>query len=293
MADRAAQGAVLRAPDTAAALAHVNSVVQRSGSSFLWGMRILPKARRETMYAIYAFCREVDDVADGTEAPEVKRAHLETWRDEVVRLFAGRPNHPVTRALAGPVKRYGLPKAEFLAVIDGMEMDAREDIVAPSLAELELYCRRVAGAVGLLSIQAFGARESAAPKLAVLLGEALQLTNILRDLAEDAARGRLYLPRELLETHGIATRDPEAVLDHPAIAKVSADLAAMAESRFQRSRALLGQCDRRRLKPAILMMQVYARILARLARRGWDKPRQRVHLSKAEKLWVVARYGLF
>ncbi len=293
MADRTAQGAAATPPDGAVAMDHVNDVVRRSDSSFLWGMRLLPKARRETMYAIYAFCRELDDVADGTEPPEVRQTHLETWRGEVARLFASRPNHPVTRALAGPVKLYGLPKEEFLAVIDGMEMDAREDIVAPSLAELELYCRRVAGAVGLLSIRAFGVRESAAPKFAVLLGEALQLTNILRDLAEDAARGRLYLPRELLETHGIATRDPEAVLDHPAIAKVSADLAAMAESRFARSRALLGQCDRRRLKPAILMMQVYARILARLARRGWDKPRQRVRLSKAEKLWVVARYGLF
>ena len=245
-------------------------MVRRSDSSFLWGMRILPKARRETMYAIYAFCREVDDVADGTEPPEVKRNHLETWRGEVAQLFAGRPNHPVTRALAEPVKRYGLPKEEFLAVIDGMEMDAREDIVAPGLAELELYCRRVAGAVGMLSIRAFGAREPAARELAVALGAALQLTNILRDLAEDAARGRLYLPRELLEAHGVATRDPEAVLDHPAIAEVSAELAAMAASRFARSRALLAQCDRRRLRPAVLMMQVYARILARLERRGGD-----------------------
>jgi len=276
----------------AAALACVEQVARRSGSSFLWGMRLLPKARREAMYAIYAFCRLVDDVADEPGAPEAKLRQLETWRGEVERLYRGQPNHPVTRALTAAVGDYALPKEEFLAVIDGMEMDAREVMVAPPVKDLELYCRRVAGAVGMLSIHVFGARESEARKLAVLLGEALQLTNILRDLAEDAARGRLYLPRELLEKHGVKTRDPEAVLDHPGLAGVSAELAAMARSRFERSRALIARCERRRLKPAILMMQVYARLLDRLERRGWDQPRRRVRLSAAEKLWVVLRHGL-
>ncbi len=287
-----AESASLSSSVAAAARDHVHEVVRRSGTSFLWGMRILPRPRREAMFSIYAFCREVDDVADeaGTESEKLRQ--LDWWRAEIGRLYEGCPGHPVTRALAGPVADYHLPREEFLAVIDGMEMDAREAMVGPSFVELEQYCRRVAGAVGMLSIHAFGADEPEARKIAVFLGEALQLTNILRDLGEDAARGRLYLPRELLEAHGITTTEPQAVLDHSGVAAVCADLARMAHARFKRVRALLRRCDRRRLKPAILMMQVYARILGRLERRGWDRPRQRVGLSKLEKLWVVLRYGL-
>ncbi|MDH3792197.1 MAG: presqualene diphosphate synthase HpnD [Rhodospirillales bacterium] len=275
-----------------AATHHVHEVVRRSGTSFLWGMRVLPKARREAMFAIYAFCREVDDVADGPDAPAAKLASLEEWRAEIARLYDGRPTRPTTRALAGPVAAYGLPREEFLAVIDGMEMDARAAVVAPSLEDFALYCRRVAGAVGMLSIHAFGAEEPHAREIAVALGEALQITNILRDLAEDAAEGRLYLPRELLEAHGITARDPQAVLDHPGLASASAELAARARARFQRTRELIGSCDPRPLKPCLLMMQVYERILARLEARGWHRPRIPVRVSKAEKLWIALRYGL-
>jgi len=283
------------APSPAAATAanhHVHDVVRRSGTSFLWGMRVLPKARREAMFAIYTFCREVDDVADGSDDPEAKLARLEEWRAEIARLYEGRPTRPTTRALAGPVADYDLPRDEFLAVIDGMEMDAREAMVAPGLADFALYCRRVAGAVGMLSIHAFGAQEPHAREIAVALGEALQITNILRDLAEDAARGRLYLPRELLEAHGITTRDPQAVLDHPGLAPASAELAARARARFQRTRELIGSCDPRPLKPCLLMMQVYERVLDRLEARGWHRPREPVRVSKAEKLWIALRYGL-
>jgi phytoene synthase len=255
-------------------------------------MRVLPKARREAMFAIYALCREVDDVADGPGDPETKLARLEEWRAELARLYEGRPTRPTTRALAGPVAAFGLPREEFLAVIDGMEMDAREAMVAPSLEDFALYCRRVAGAVGMLSIHAFGAKEPHAREIAVALGEARQITNILRDLAEDAARGRLYLPREMLDAHGVATREPEAVLDHPGLALASAELAARARARFQRTRELIACCDPRPLKPCLLMMQVYERILARLEARGWQRPRVPVRLSKAEKLWIALRYGL-
>jgi phytoene synthase len=279
-------------PAATAAVHHVHEVVRRSGTSFLWGMRVLPPPRREAMFAIYAFCREVDDVADEPGEPGAKLARLEEWRAEIARLYEGRPTRPTTRALAGPVAAYGLPRDEFLAVIDGMEMDAREAMVAPSLEDFGLYCRRVAGAVGMLSIHAFGAQEPHAREIAVALGEALQITNILRDLAEDAARGRLYLPRELLEAHGIATRDPQAVLDHPGLAPASAELAARARARFQRTRELIGSCDPRPIKPCILMMQIYERVLARLEARGWHRPREAVRVSKVEKLWIALRYGL-
>ncbi len=287
-----AESGTLTPEAATAAIHHVHEVVRRSGTSFLWGMRVLPKARREAMFAIYAFCREVDDVADGTDEPEAKLASLEAWRAEIARLYEGRPTRPTTRALAGPVAAYRLPRDEFLAVIDGMEMDARAAVVAPSLEDFALYCRRVAGAVGMLSIHAFGAEEPRAREIAVALGEALQITNILRDLAEDAAEGRLYLPRELLDAHGITTRDPQAVLDHPGLAPASAELAARARARFQRTRELIGSCDPRPLKPCLLMMQVYERILARLEARGWHRPREPVRVSKAEKLWIAFRYGL-
>ncbi len=278
---------------TATAMDHVRDIVARSGSSFLWGMRILPSHRRDAMYAIYAFCREVDDAADEPDAPEAKLEKLSSWRREIARLYSGEPAGPVGRALQGPVVEFSLPAEEFLAVIEGMEMDVRSTIVAPSFEEFTLYCRRVAGAVGMLSIRVFGETSAAAQELAVVQGEALQITNILRDVAEDAERGRLYLPGDLLAKHGMADLSPNEVLDHPGLAAACAELAEVAKRRFAHARALLAQCDRRRLRPARLMLESYDRLLRRLEARGWDRPREAVRLSRLEKLWVVLRYILF
>lgn len=287
-----AKADALTVSDLDAARAHVQQVVEDSATSFLWGMRILPAERRQAMFAVYAFCREVDDIADDEGPEEEKRAGLAEWRAEIERLYAGTPTWPTSLALLGPVERFDLPRQEFLALIDGMEMDAGESLRGPDWEELLLYCRRVAGAVGMLSIKCFGAQEREAEELAVVLGEALQLTNILRDIAEDAERGRLYLPRELLEKHGIESRDAQEVLRHPALAKVSAELAEVAHARFAQSRALIARCDRKHLKPAILMMEVYDRVLTRLEARGWDKPEQPVKVSKLAKLWIALRYGI-
>ncbi len=282
----------LTSADLEAARAHARQVVEDSATSFLWGMRILPEERRRGMFAIYAFCREVDDIADEEGPEDEKHARLAAWRDEIERLYAGHPTYPTARALLEPVRSFALPRQEFLALIEGMEMDVGEGLNAPSLRDLQCYCRRVAGAVGMLSVKVFGALEREAEELAVALGEALQLTNILRDIAEDAERGRLYLPSELLEKHGIATRDPEQVLRHPALPAVAAELAQTARARFDRSRALIASCDRQHLKPAILMMEVYARILQRLEARGWDKPEVPVKVPKLEKLWIAFRHGM-
>ena len=293
MATSAADGETVPHPDAENATAYVRAVVARSGTSFLWGMRVLPPRRREAMYAIYAFCREVDDVADEPDAEDNKLSKLCAWRQEIARLYEGRPTRPVTRALLGPVAAFDLPAEEFLAVIDGMEMDVKSAMVAPSFEDYTLYCRRVAGAVGRLSIRAFGDTGAAAQDLAVVLGEALQTTNILRDLAEDAERGRLYLPGALLAKHGMAGLEPRAVLDHPGLPGACAELAELAEARFARSRALLDRCQRRRLRPARLMLESYERLLRRLQARGWDRPREPVRLAPLEKLWVALRYSLF
>ncbi|WP_193369619.1 presqualene diphosphate synthase HpnD [Pelagibius marinus] len=271
------------------AQAHVREVATRSGSSFLWGMRLLPRPRREAMYAIYAFCREVDDIADEGGTPAEKQQALAAWREEIERLYAGAPSRPTAEALLGPLRDYGLPKEEFLAVIDGMEMDAREDIRAPSLADFRLYCRRVAGAVGVLSVHAFGATEPEARELALAEGDALQFTNILRDVAEDAGRGRLYLPRELLQRHGIESTDPMTVLADPRLPAVCRDLAALAEARFAEAERLMARCARGPMRPARIMLAMYRRLLTRLQQNDWQDITLRVSLPKAEKLWVALR----
>jgi presqualene diphosphate synthase len=264
------------------ARAHVRAVVTRSGTSFYWAMRLLPAARREGMYGIYAFCREVDDIADGPGEPAGKLLALDGWRAEVGRLYAGRPRHPITCALLDPVRRFGLPQAELLAVIDGVEMDARELMRAPSWGELAGYTRRVAGAVGLLSIRVFGAERAEA--FALALGDALQLTNILRDVDEDAGRGRLYVPRELLVAHGVQETDPALALDRPGFADACAALAGIARERFERAETLLPQSGPRQLRPALPMMRVYRLLLERLVTRGFEARERPVRVSGLERL---------
>jgi len=279
-------------PSEDVARAHVRAVVAASGTSFYWGMRLLPEAKRDAMFAIYAFCREVDDVADGTAAIEAKRAGLAAWRQEIEALFAGRPARATTIALAGPVRRFDLPKSEFDAMIDGMEMDAGGRMQAPDFAELWRYCRCVAGAVGMLSIRVFGAREPEIDRGALVLGDALQLTNILRDLVEDATLGRLYLPRELLERYGIRDQAPDVVLAHPALPEVCGALAGLAEQRFREAERCFAHGHRARLRPALIMMGIYRRTLERLLARGWQRLDQPVRLAKPERLWLALRHGL-
>ena len=271
-------------------LAAVEAVVSAAGTSFRRGMAVLPPARRHAMYAIYAFCRVVDDIADDPAPLETRRPRLEEWRQRIAGLYRGEANDAVTRVLLRAIAKFGLRQADFEAVIDGMEMDAAA-IVAPSLAELDLYCDRVAAAVGRLSVRAFGDASPAADQVAFHLGRALQLTNILRDLAEDAARGRLYLPRELLGAAGVPA-DPGAALRHPGLAQVCQGLAALAHGHFRDASEAMARCDRRAMKPARLMAAMYGAILARLERRGWDRPETGVKVPKWEKLWIALRHGV-
>jgi squalene synthase HpnD len=274
------------------AKAHARTVTVASGSSFYWAMRLLPLARREAMFAIYAFCREVDDIADGDDPPDTKLAKLAEWRTEIDRVYDGSPTFPTARALVDPVRDHDLGRADFHAVIDGMEMDVGVGIVAPTMKELEIYCRRVAGAVGLLSIRAFGGASGRAEEFAVELGIALQLTNILRDLMQDAAIGRLYLPRELLEAHGIATTEPRRVLADPRLPDVCNDIAALARRRFDAAQSALRESPAKALRPAVVMMRHYQRILEQLEARGWRNLDREVSVPTPIKIWIALRYGL-
>jgi presqualene diphosphate synthase len=267
--------------------------VEAAGTSFYWAMRLLPRDRRNGMYAVYAFCREVDDIADGDRPVEQKFAALEAWREEIDALYRGRPHLLVARALYEPAMSYGLRRQDFLAIIDGMEMDAREDIRAPDLAMLDLYCARVASAVGHLSVHIFGDASHAAHLVAESLGRALQLTNILRDLAEDAALRRLYLPREILARHGISGSDPIVVLRHPGLPAVCREVAAIAEGHFQEAEQAMMRCPRRAMRPAAVMAAIYRATLSALLRAGWRDPATRVSLSRTLKVWLALRHGLF
>ena len=279
-------------PDDAALRETIRQRVEAAGTSFYWAMRMLPKDRREGMYAVYAFCREVDDIADDTSPPEHKKVALAAWRAEIDALYAGRPRQLVACALRDPVTHYRLRREDFHTVIDGMEMDAAQDIRAPDLATLDLYCARVASAVGHLSVHIFGDPSPAAHEVADSLGRALQLTNILRDLDEDAQRGRLYLPREILERHGIRGAEPSVVLRHPALPSACRDLAAIAEGHFADAARVMARCPRRAMRPAAVMGAFYRAMLGALLRSGWRDPALRVSLSKAQKLWLVLRHGL-
>jgi squalene synthase HpnD len=266
---------------------------QVSGSSFYAAMRVMPKAERAAMFAIYSFCRMVDDIADDGTRPRAMRAiELDRWRADLGALYADRPAGQAA-FLKEAVHDFGLRQADFLAVIDGMQMDVDTDIRAPDLETLNLYCDRVAVAVGRLSIRIFGMEEGPGLQLAHRLGRALQLTNILRDLDEDAAIGRLYLPRELLAKAGIVTTDPGAAIGDPRIDGACRDLAALALDHFAAADRVMRARPRGRLLAPRLMSAVYRTILQQMLLEGWVAPRRRVRIGKARLLWIVARCSVF
>ena len=275
----------------------IRAKVRSAGSSFYWAMRFLPEKKRAALFAIYAFCREVDDIADGTSPREQKIVALDRWRRKIEDLYAGRPSDEITRALSPAVTAYKLRKKDFIAVIEGMEMDARGPIVAPPIEDLDLYCDRVASAVGRLCIHAFGEPTPAGERVADRLGRALQLTNILRDVAEDADLGRLYLPMEFLSKAGIALTEPHAAAADARLPEVMAAVGALAESAFADATAALALCDKEAVRPAVIMMQVYRRHLDALRENAWrpvPPPRGLARLKdKAVKLWTAIHYGLF
>ncbi len=263
-----------------------------SNSSFYSAMRLMPKAEREAMFAIYAFCRMVDDIADDGVGTRAERAaRLAEWRRDLDALYDGKPP-PRTQFLAEQVKRYGLRKADFLTVVDGMDMDVAEDIVAPDLKTLDLYCERVASAVGRLSIKVFGMDEGPGDQLAHHLGRALQLTNILRDIDEDAAIGRVYLPREYLRGADVTSLDPRTIAADPRIDAACRLVAQLAHGYYDAAAAVLAKKPKGRLATPRLMGAVYQEILRQTEGVGWKPPRTRVSLSKPKLFAIVLRHGL-
>jgi len=260
-------------------------------SSFYMALRILPARQREAMFQVYAFCRAVDDIAD-REGPRAERvADLARWRQDVAALYQGHIPERLL-SLASVIRSYALEREDFDAIIDGMLMDAERDIRAPEWETLDLYCDRVASAVGRLSVRIFGVPPTQARPLAHHLGRALQLTNILRDLDEDAAIGRLYLPREALEAAAISEREPRAVVMHANLAQACAPLIQRARDHFEKAACVMDACQRAAVRSPRLMAAVYAQILDRIEQRGFAPPRPRIRLGKTRLLLSLLRHGV-
>ena len=282
--------------DLAGTAGPADASTRARGSSFNAAMRILPRPRREAMFEIYSFCRAVDDIADEAGPRHARKEALAKWRRDIGALYtcggAQQRSPERMRGLATAIDAFGLRREDFYALIDGMEMDVEADIRAPDLATLDLYCERVAGAVGRLSARAFGLPQAEGHGLAHHLGRALQLTNILRDLDEDAALGRLYLPREDLRAAGIGEAEPREVLANPALGRACAPVIARAKTHFGEAEQIMGGCPRASVRAPRIMADVYLAILTGLERRGFAAPRQKIRAPRHRVALALLRYGL-
>ena len=272
------------------AMADIRACVRASKTSFAMGMALLPLPRREAMYSLYAFCRTVDDIADDSPTPEERDTGLHLWHQKISALFEKEETpDSITTALFPLIKRYDVKEKDFQDIINGMEMDATKPIRAPQMDDLDTYCDLVASAVGRISVRIFGDPSDKAQKVAHHLGRALQLTNILRDLAEDAARDRLYLPKELLEKHDILTHVPTEMIEHPDLPAVCRDLADIAKQHFKQSDKLMKECTQGNMRPARSMRLYYHALLKKLCAADWKDPYKRISLSTSEKIYIALR----
>jgi 15-cis-phytoene synthase len=262
--------------------------VARSGSSFHYAFRFLDPDRRRAITALYAFCREVDDIVDDCREPSVALAKLDWWRDEVGRMFQAEPRHPISRALAPHLEPFDLSQEYFEEIIDGMQMDLDYDAY-PDFATLSLYCYRAASVVGLLSARIFGFSDRSTLKYAHDLGMALQLTNILRDVHEDAVRGRVYVPLDELERFGVKPEEFRTNITRDAHRDLFAFQASRAREYYDRALARLPDEDRHAQRSGLIMAAIYRTLLEEIERDGYRVLEHRVHLTPLRKLWIAWR----
>ena len=260
----------------------------QSGSSFYYSFLFLPPERRRAITALYAFCREVDDVVDECSDANLARAKLAWWRAELAGSFEGHPSHPVTRALAEAIQRYGLPQELLLEIIDGMEMDLTHNRY-PDFKSLHLYCYRVAGAVGLLAAEIFGYGDRHTLKYSHDLGLAFQLTNIIRDVGEDARRGRIYLPSDELAQFGVGAEDILRARPSEAFQQLMRFQIERAGQYYDQALAQLPAADRKAQRPGLVMAAIYRTLLEEIRRDGCRVLERRVALTPIRKLWIAWR----
>ena len=262
-----------------------------SGTSFYYSFLLLPREKRQAIYAIYSFCRACDDVADGAGEVDARLAALAEWRRELDRCYAGAPSHPITAALLPAIRRYALAREQFEGILDGVTSDLTTRRYR-DFAELRRYCFQVASRVGLLCIEVFGYRSLETRRYAEELGLAFQLTNILRDLASDAALGRLYVPQEDLARHGVAEEELLQGRMTPRVVELLRFQADRAREHYLSAERLLPPADRSSLCPARIMAAIYQGVLTEIERMGYDVFRQRAGLGGARKLGIALRIFL-
>ena len=259
-----------------------------SGSSFYYSFLFLPPERRRAITALYAFCREVDDAVDEPSDPSAARATLAWWRGEVEQLFAGNPQHPVTRALAPMIEPFGITQARLSEIMDGMEMDLNQSRYL-NFAGLQLYCHRVAGVVGALAAGIFGYRNAKTLEYAEKLGLAFQLTNIIRDVGEDARKNRIYLPLDELQEHGVTAADILKASHTESFVRLMRFQAERARRCYDEALAFLPAEDRRAQRPGLMMAAIYRALLDEIAGDNYRVLEQRTALTPIRKLWIAWR----
>lgn len=259
-----------------------------SGSSFYYSFLFLPPIKRQAITALYAFCREVDDIVDECPDPHLARTKLAWWRTEIAQLFDGHASHPVSQALAGALQHFPLPQEQLQEIIDGMEMDI-DTVRYADFRALHLYCYRVASIVGLLAAEIFGYTDRRTLKYAHDLGLALQLTNIIRDVGEDAMRGRIYLPQEDLAKFGVTEADILQRRDSPAFRQLMAFQVERAQATYGQAMAQLPTADRKAQRAGLIMAAIYRTLLNEIARDGYPVLKQRTSLTPLRKVWLAGK----
>jgi phytoene synthase len=272
--------------------AYCQAKAAASGSSFYYSFRFLPPDRRRAIIAFYAFCREVDDIADECHDANLARTKLAWWREEIVRLYAGNPGHPVTRALLEALTPFNLPQDAFEQIIDGMEMDLGQSVRYPDFKALRLYCHRVAGVVGEVAASIFGISDRTTLKYANKLGLAFQLTNIIRDVGEDARRGRIYLPADELTQFGVSTADLMQSRMSENFQRLMAFQTQRALQTYDEALALLPNADRKAQRPGLIMAAIYRALLEEIRADGFHVLDRRTSLTPLRKLWLAWRTWL-
>jgi len=268
--------------------AYCQNKAAQSGSSFYYSFLFLPGERRRAITALYAFCREVDDVVDDCSDPATARATLAWWRQELAAAFHGTPQHPVARALAEIAPRFNLAEAQLAEIIAGMQMDLEYNRY-PSFEVLRQYCHRVAGVVGLLSAEIFGFQDPRTREYATDLGLAFQLTNIIRDVGEDARRGRIYLPLDEIERHGVSVADISASRETDNFRRLIEFQIERALGYYRDAFAKLPAIDRRAQRAGIIMAAIYRALLDEIQRDGCRVLTRRTALTPIRKLWIAWR----
>ena len=258
----------------------------QSGSSFYYSFLFLPQEKREAITALYAFCREVDDVVDECPDPALARTKLAWWRQELADTFAGKPQHPVGKALLPVIRRHDLAIEQFQEIIDGMEMDLEQNRY-PDFKALHLYCYRVASVVGILAATLFGHQERQTLKYAHDLGLAFQLTNIIRDVGEDARRNRIYLPQDELARFGVTEQDILHQRTTPAFKQLMAFQVERAQQIYAQAFQHLPKTDRRAQRPGLVMAAIYQALLGEIESDEFQVLHQRTSLTPLRKFWIA------